>query len=147
MSFVFVSLRQQSNPPNVALGRVRNVSRLIRWPLRALGLIAWMWIMAQAFFGGNDPAADVGQIFLWIYGWIGVALISALWGPIWAWLDPFSTMHMLLVGAGRRLRLLSTPDAGRRRGRNRPAVPGAVGQVAGGCRLRHRRSGWSWWPS
>ena len=26
MSFVFVSLRQQSNPPNVALGRVRNVS-------------------------------------------------------------------------------------------------------------------------
>ena len=112
MSFVFVSLRQQSNPPNVALGRVRTVSPLIRWPLRALGLIAWIWIMAQAFFGGNDPAADVGQIFLWIYGWIGVALVSALLGPIWSWLDPFSTMHLLLVGAGRRLRLLSTPEPG-----------------------------------
>lgn len=112
MSFVFVSLRQQSNPPNVALGHVRSVSPLIRWPLRGLGLIAWIWIMAQAFFGGNDPAADVGQIFLWIYGWIGVALVSALLGPIWSWLDPFSTMHLLLVGAGRRLRLLSTPEPG-----------------------------------
>jgi hypothetical protein len=112
MSFVFVSLRQRSNPPNVALGRVRNVSPLIRWPLRALGLIAWIWIMAQAFFGGNDPSADVGQLFLWIYGWIGLALISALGGPIWSWLDPFSTMHLLLVGAGRRLHLLSTPEPG-----------------------------------
>jgi hypothetical protein len=128
MSFVFVSLRQQSNPPNVALGRVRNVSPIIRWPLRALGLIAWVWIMAQAFFGGNDPSADVGQIFLWIYGWIGVALISALWGPIWAWLDPFSTMHMLLVGTGRRLRLLSNPEPGEDEGETGRPYPARLGK-------------------
>ena len=110
MSFVFVSLRQQSKPASVEVRPAREVSRFIRWPLRALGIAAWVWIMVQAFFGGSDPSADVGQIFLWIYGWIGVALISALLGPVWAWLDPFSTMHMALVGGGRRLGLLSKPD-------------------------------------
>jgi hypothetical protein len=109
MSFVFVSLREQRSPTVTETGQPRTVHPLLRWTLRAVGLLGWAWIMAQAFLGGNDPAADIGQIVLWIYGWIGLALLSALVGPIWAWLDPFSTMHLLLVGAGRRLGLLSTP--------------------------------------
>lgn len=110
MSFLFVSLRDRRGTPSRAVSRPREVPGWLRWVLRALGLIGWLWIMAQAFFGGSDPAADIGQILLWIYGWVGVALISALIGPIWGWLDPFSTMHLLLVGAGRRLGLLWTPD-------------------------------------
>jgi hypothetical protein len=110
MSFVFVSLRERRGKPSTKVGPAREVPRWLRWPLRALGLIGWGWIMAQLLLGGSDPAADVGQVILWIYGWVGVALISALIGPVWAWLDPFSTMHLLLVGAGRRLGLLSTPD-------------------------------------
>jgi hypothetical protein len=108
MSFLFVSLRDRRATPATAVSTPREVPRWLRWVLRALGLVGWLWIMAQAFFGGSDPTADIGQIVLWIYGWVGVALISALIGPVWAWLDPFSTMHVLLVGAGRRLGLLST---------------------------------------
>jgi hypothetical protein len=110
MSFLFVSLRDRRATPSTAVSRPREVPGWLRWVLRALGLIGWLWIMAQAFFGGSDPAADIAQILLWIYGWVGVALICALIGPVWAWLDPFSTMHLLLVGAGRRLGLLSAPD-------------------------------------
>jgi hypothetical protein len=128
MSFVFVSLRQQSKPVSVEVRPPREVSALIRWPLRALGLLGWAWIMVQAFFGGNDPAGDIGQILLWIYGWIGLALVSALLGPIWTWLDPFSTMHMLLVGAGRRLRLLSTPDPGAEDGSGQMEFPARFGR-------------------
>lgn len=110
MSFVFVSLRQQRGRPSTKVGPPREVPSWLHWPLRALGLLGWGWVMAQLLLGGSDPAADVGQVILWIYGWVGVALISALIGPIWAWLDPFSTIHLLLVGTGRRLGLLSTPD-------------------------------------
>jgi hypothetical protein len=136
MSFVFVSLRQQSKPVSVEARPPHEVPRLIRWPLRVLGIVAWVWIMVQAFLGGNDPSADVGQIFLWIYGWIGVALISALLGPVWGWLDPFSTMHLALVGAGRRLGLLSRHDPddeedGAEEGRPYPARLGRWPAVIG----------------
>ena len=110
MSFVFVSLRERRSARPKPAGAPREVPRAIRWTLRALGLLAWAWIMAQAFLGGSDPTADVGQVLLWIFGWVGVALVSALLGPVWAWLDPFSTMHVGLVAAGRRLGLLSPPD-------------------------------------
>ncbi len=37
--------------------------------------------------------ADVATLFLWVYGWVGVAIICALIGPVWHFLDPFSTLH------------------------------------------------------
>ena len=35
-----------------------------------------------------DPTSDaaVASTILWVYGWIGLALVSALLGPAWAWL-------------------------------------------------------------
>jgi hypothetical protein len=47
----------------------------------------------------------VASLFLWVYGWVGVALVSALLGPAWAWLNPFATIHGLLSAAGSRLGL------------------------------------------
>jgi hypothetical protein len=48
--------------------------------------------MAQGIVGGSSDGA-VAPLFLWIYGWVGIALISALFFPIWEWLDPFATLH------------------------------------------------------
>ena len=50
------------------------------------------WIMAQAIVGG-DSDAEVSHLFAWVYGWVGVALVSAFLFPIWTWLDPFTTLH------------------------------------------------------
>jgi hypothetical protein len=60
--------------------------------LRAVGLLAWAWIMAQAVAGGSSDAA-VAALFLWVFGWVGIAIVSALLFPIWEWLDPFATLH------------------------------------------------------
>ena len=49
---------------------------LVALSVAGAGLIAWLWIVAQTFFGGNGDG-DVAAMFLWIYGWVGVALISA----------------------------------------------------------------------
>jgi hypothetical protein len=110
MSFAFVILRAPRPPGRRGEPRpeLRRVPGWLRHTLSAIGLIAWAWIIVQGVFGGADPTADVGYLFLWVYGWIGVALLSALLGPVWYWLDPFSTLHRLLSAAGRRLGLVGS---------------------------------------
>jgi hypothetical protein len=113
MSFAFVMLRTPRPPGRAVADRpIRKVPAWLRNGLSAIGLIAWGWIIVQGLLGGaGDPLADVGYLFLWIFGWIGVALLSALVGPIWSWLDPFSTLHRLLSYAGRRLNLVGSNPA------------------------------------
>ena len=77
------------------------VPRAVRVALRLLGLAGWTWIMAQGLAGGSSTAA-VAPLILWIYGWVGLATISALLAPIWEWLDPFATLHDALAWLIRR---------------------------------------------
>ncbi|CAN5587375.1 hypothetical protein BH23CHL6_BH23CHL6_10940 [soil metagenome] len=111
MSFAFVALRAPG--PSTESVRDERAAVMPGWTqllLRALGLLAWLWILAQALYGGSGEA-DVASLFLWVYGWVGLALVSALIGPLWSWIDPFSTLHMLLGAAGRRLGLGSGEPA------------------------------------
>ena len=101
LSFAFVLLRDvrapQPRPP-----------RLVRAPgwlvtgFRVAGLVGWLWIVVQTVIGGSSTAS-VAPLFLWVYGWVGVAILSAFVAPVWAWLDPFSTLHDLGSGLLRRL--------------------------------------------
>ncbi len=94
LSFVFVALGDDRPPPAAPPGRELTVWRPLRWTLRLLGLAAWFWVVAQALAGGSSDAA-VGALLLWVFGWVGLALLSALLGPVWAWLDPFTTFYDL----------------------------------------------------
>jgi hypothetical protein len=107
MSFLFVIVRKTPARPSDVhsapqIGPAHHLSRWLRYGLQALGAIAWLWIVAQTFFGGNGDG-DVGTIFLWIYGWVGLALVSGLLGPVWPWLNPFATFHRLLAALTHRL--------------------------------------------
>jgi len=74
----------------------------IRMGLRAIGLVAWLWIIVQGIVGGSGNA-EVANLFIWVYGWVGLALLSAVVGPVWHFLDPFSTLHDLGATALRRI--------------------------------------------
>ena len=74
----------------------------LRYGLRAIGLFAWVWIMAQGIVGGSS-SANVATLFLWVYGWVGLALVSAFLFPIWHWIDPFSTLYDIGAWVVRRL--------------------------------------------
>ena len=101
----------------------------VRFGLRAVGLLGWAWIMAQGIAGGSSDAAVAG-LFLWIYGWVGVAILSALVFPVWEWLDPFATLHDAGAWVLRRLGVRGWE----------PAVAAAPGPpVARGGRVRLRR--------
>jgi len=91
LSFAVVFLR---DIPGFGPGdpRSRAVPRWLRVGLRAAGILGVAWIVAQAVVGGTSEA-DVSGLFLWTYGWVGLALVSALAGPAWSWLDPFTTLH------------------------------------------------------
>jgi hypothetical protein len=96
----------------------------IRLALRAIGLIGWLWIVVQGILGGTS-AGEVSTLFLWIYGWVGVAMLSALVGPVWHWLDPFATLFDLGSGALRAVGLKGWEAAGYPTGLGRwPAVIG-----------------------
>ena len=96
LSFVFAALGDDRPAPEPEPGRVRTVWRPVRWTLRLVGLLGWAWVLAQAIAGGTSDAA-VANTILWVYGWIGLAIVSALLGPVWAWLDPFTTLYDLIA--------------------------------------------------
>lgn len=102
MSFAFVILRNSPPPTERAEAQPRTVPRWLLGLLSAIGLVAWIWIVAQTLFGGTGDG-DVASLFLWVYGWVGLALVSAFVGPAWSWIDPFSTLHRLLGSLGARL--------------------------------------------
>ncbi len=102
LSFIFVITRdvRAAAPADQGPGTLPSV--VIRRGLQAIGLLGWAWIMAQGVAGGSS-AGDVATLFLWVYGWVGVAILSAILGPVWHYLDPFSTLHDLGAAALRRL--------------------------------------------
>ncbi len=101
LSFAFVLARDLRAAPAPA-GRLVHVPLIARVALRVLGLAGWAWIMAQGIAGGSSDAA-VASLFLWVYGWVGVAMLSALAAPVWEWLDPFATLYDVLAWIIRRV--------------------------------------------
>ncbi len=92
LSFAIAALGDDRPAPEPPPGRELRVWRPLRWILRLAGLGAWLWIVAQTVAGGTSDA-EVASLLLWVFGWVGLALVSALLGPAWAWLDPFTTLH------------------------------------------------------
>jgi hypothetical protein len=116
LSFLFV-LARDVRAPEIVDGRLVRVPAVLRLGLRGIGLIGWAWIVAQALAGGSSDAA-VAPLLLWVFGWVGIAFCSALFFPVWEWLDPFATIHDLFAWVLRRLgvrgwRLSVLPDAAR----------------------------------
>ena len=128
LSFAFVLLREQREP-EVVSGRPIRAPRWLVLAIKAIGLVGWLWIVAQVIIGGSSDA-DVSSLFLWVYGWVGLAIVSALVGPVWVWLDPFTTLFDLAAAILRRLGAPPMRPAPYPAGLSTwPAVVGLVGVV------------------
>jgi hypothetical protein len=110
LSFAFVLLRDLRAPETAAGREPFLPPAWLRVGLRAIGLLGWLWIVAQGIVGGSS-FADVASLFLWVYGWVAVPIICAFAFPIWQWLDPFSTLYDLGAAAGRRVGLAGAAPA------------------------------------
>jgi hypothetical protein len=125
LSFAFLLIADvRAEPPVTTFSRVPPAP--LRILLRAIGLIGWIWIIAQGIAGGTGTG-EVTTLFLWVYGWVGLAMLSAFVGPVWHWLDPFTTIHDLGAAAARRLGVTGWAIADYPRGLGRwPAVVGLL---------------------
>ena len=102
LSFAFVIVRDvRAAAPDLTSPGTLPPSWL-RIALRVIGLVGWAWIIAQGIAGGASDG-EVATLFLWVYGWVGLAIICAIIGPAWQFLDPFSTLHDLAAGLLARL--------------------------------------------
>ena len=104
LSFIFVIVRDVRAAPPVLDEEGSLPPAWLRYTLRAIGLLGWVWIIAQGI-AGNTSDADVATLFLWVYGWVGLAIICAIVGPAWHFLDPFSSLHDLGAALLSRLRV------------------------------------------
>lgn len=104
LSFAFVITRDVRATAPVVGGAGTLPPAIVRRGLQAVGLLGWAWIIAQGIVGGSSDG-DVATLFLWVYSWVGLAMVSAVVGPAWQYLDPFSTLHDLGAGLLRRLRI------------------------------------------
>lgn len=102
LSFLFVLARDVRAAPPATAGAGHLPPTAVRIGLRVIGLLAWAWIMAQGIVGGASNGS-VAPLFLWIYGWVGLALVSAIIGPAWHFLDPFSGLYDLGAWVLRRV--------------------------------------------
>jgi len=118
LSFAFVLLRDLRAAPPATEVRGELPPAWLRIGLRTVGLVGWLWIVVQGVVGGSSDA-DVGSLFLWVFGWVGLALVSAFVGPAWHWLDPFSTLHGLAAAALRAVGI---------RGWDRAPYPATLGR-------------------
>jgi hypothetical protein len=104
LSFIFVIVRDVRAAPPDLTGSGHLPPAWLRYLLRFVGLFGWVWIVAQGIAGG-DSDGSVATLFLWVYSWVGVAIICAIIGPVWHFLDPFSTLHDIGAWVLTRLRV------------------------------------------
>jgi hypothetical protein len=104
LSFAFVIVRDVRAAPPVLDAEGSLPPAWLRYGLRAIGFIGWLWIIAQGIAGGTSDG-DVATLFLWVYGWVGLAIICAIIGPAWHFVDPFSTLHDIGAAVLRRLHI------------------------------------------
>jgi hypothetical protein len=92
LSFALVLSRPLAPPAAAGPRRIVIAPRGLRTGLRIAGLVGWGLVVGQVIAGGSG-ASDPASLILWVYGWVGLAIVSALVGPAWRWLDPFTTLY------------------------------------------------------
>lgn len=86
---------------------------LTHWLVRVLGLAATGYVLVAAVFGVDDalnPTAGVVFVLFWVGA---VAFASAVFGPVWRWLNPVRTLYLAgctLLRHDHRVGLLPYPE-------------------------------------
>ena len=90
-------------PPGLARALT---SPVVRVAVRCVGLLGAGWVGVAAMAGpdtANNPTAGAAYVLLWV----AVPLASVLLGPVWRWVNPLRTLHLLLAKA-----LRTAPEVG-----------------------------------
>ncbi len=77
---------------------------VLLFAMRALAVAIFGLLLGAGFLGNADPFRNIAPTFIWVVWWVGMAFISALFGNLWALVNPwrilFSWFERALGGFG-----------------------------------------------
>lgn len=79
--------------------------------VRLVGLAAFAFVVTAGWAGDPDSLDNLAPVALYVVFWVGLQLVSALVGDIWAWLSPFDTVALVVGAASARIRGRETAAA------------------------------------
>jgi len=92
-----------------ALQRVL-LSDAVTLALRALGVALFAAVWLAAAIGSKNAFQNLGPTFVYVVFWLGVPLLSVLFGNVWRVLNPWRTLAELVVRPRRRSEPRPYPD-------------------------------------
>ena len=76
-------------------------SQLLITIIRLLSVCMFLLVVATGFFGNNTPIENLSPTFVWIIFWVGMGYVSALFGNVWAMINPWKIIFVLVSPKGR----------------------------------------------
>lgn len=70
-------------------------SPVLRRLLKGIGLLGAAWVLAGLVTGAGPSSFVPGAVYVVL--WVGIPVLSLLFGPVWRMVSPFRTLHALLV--------------------------------------------------
>jgi hypothetical protein len=70
----------------------------------ALSVAAFGLILAAGLAGNPSPFRNIAPVMVWVIGWVGVSLASALLGDLWRLVNPWRTLFAMVETLYARLR-------------------------------------------
>lgn len=60
-----------------------------QWLIKSFCVFVLLLLFATALFGSNKPIENFSPTFIWVIWWVGLGFISAVFGNIWAFINPW----------------------------------------------------------
>jgi hypothetical protein len=97
--------RKASSPDRIFASG--NVPAFIVITARTISVAILFLIAAAGLFGHQDPFKNLAPVAVWVIWWVGMALLSAFVGNVWALINPFPALfgfaQALVSRSGNRL--------------------------------------------
>jgi hypothetical protein len=65
---------------------------VIRVAVRTLSLVLFVLVWSAAAFGTDRPSQNFAPTFIYVLFWVGIPILSVLFGNVWSVLDPWRTV-------------------------------------------------------
>ncbi len=64
----------------------------VRWAIKLASAALFIVIIAAGLIGDQDPYQNLAPTMVWIIWWVGMAYVSALFGNLWALINPWNAL-------------------------------------------------------
>jgi hypothetical protein len=88
----FTSERAIRPLPTFVVPLPSTVERTLRLVCGAIGLVGFITVIIAGFLGDQNPMRNLAPVAIWIVGWVGLSFLSAVLGPVWDALNPWTTL-------------------------------------------------------